>query len=184
MVAEPRWAMSGDAAWSESPVSIGSSNVLHRRLREPPGAIWKLSVGAECAVLCSDRQVDCSRPGPPWLVFYSGSDRHAESPSGISPRRRCANPSLVDRRPWRSIRLRHARLHGPVGSRGERTGPAGDDLTIDVAEANEPWTGDLDGMIERGFIRVLAVYSKTYFSWTRVCSSVRCPRSLPSSRRT
>jgi membrane-bound lytic murein transglycosylase MltF len=27
----------------------------------------------------------------------------------------------------------------------------------------QPWTGDLDGMIERGFIRVLIVYSKTLY---------------------
>ncbi|MCU0539054.1 MAG: transporter substrate-binding domain-containing protein [Desulfobacterales bacterium] len=27
----------------------------------------------------------------------------------------------------------------------------------------EPWTGDLDGMIERRLIRVLVVYSKTFF---------------------
>lgn len=27
----------------------------------------------------------------------------------------------------------------------------------------KPWTGDLDGMIERGFIRVLTTYSKTFY---------------------
>jgi len=27
----------------------------------------------------------------------------------------------------------------------------------------EPWTGDLDGMVERGFVRVLVVYSKTNY---------------------
>jgi membrane-bound lytic murein transglycosylase MltF len=28
----------------------------------------------------------------------------------------------------------------------------------------KPWTGDLDGMLERGFIRVLTVYSKTFYT--------------------
>ena len=38
-------------------------------------------------------------------------------------------------------------------------------LTIDLAKVGKPWTGDLDGMIERRVIRVLTVYSKTiYFS--------------------
>jgi membrane-bound lytic murein transglycosylase MltF len=36
-------------------------------------------------------------------------------------------------------------------------------LTIDVAEMKKPWTGDLDGMIERRVIRVLTVYSKTHY---------------------
>ena len=30
-------------------------------------------------------------------------------------------------------------------------------------EAMKPWTGDLDGMIERRVIRVLTVYSKTIY---------------------
>lgn len=38
-------------------------------------------------------------------------------------------------------------------------------LTINLANVGKPWTGDLDGMIERRAIRVLTVYSKTiYFS--------------------
>jgi membrane-bound lytic murein transglycosylase MltF len=36
-------------------------------------------------------------------------------------------------------------------------------LTIDLAEMTKPWTGDLDGMIERRVIRVLTVYSKTFY---------------------
>jgi membrane-bound lytic murein transglycosylase MltF len=36
-------------------------------------------------------------------------------------------------------------------------------LTIDLAEMTKLWTGDLDGMIERRIIRVLTVYSKTYY---------------------
>ena len=37
----------------------------------------------------------------------------------------------------------------------------GKTLTIDPAEMQKPWTGDLDGMIERRVIRVLTVNSKT-----------------------
>ena len=36
-------------------------------------------------------------------------------------------------------------------------------LTIDLAEMQKPWTGDLDGMIERRVIRVLTVNSKTFY---------------------
>jgi membrane-bound lytic murein transglycosylase MltF len=36
-------------------------------------------------------------------------------------------------------------------------------LTIAPEEAMKPWTGDLDGMIERRTIRVLTVYSKTFY---------------------
>jgi len=37
----------------------------------------------------------------------------------------------------------------------------GETLTIDLAAMQKPWTGDLDGMIERRIIRVLTVNSKT-----------------------
>lgn len=36
-------------------------------------------------------------------------------------------------------------------------------LTISPEEAMKPWTGDLDGMIKRRLIRVLTVYSKTFY---------------------
>jgi len=36
-------------------------------------------------------------------------------------------------------------------------------LTIDPAELQKPWQGDLDGMIERRMIRVLTVNSKTFY---------------------
>ena len=39
---------------------------------------------------------------------------------------------------------------------------AGKTLTIDLAQA-KPWTGDLDGMIERRVIRVLTTNSKTFY---------------------
>jgi membrane-bound lytic murein transglycosylase MltF len=38
-----------------------------------------------------------------------------------------------------------------------------EELTISPEEAIKPWTGDLDGMIERRFIRILTVYSKTFY---------------------
>ncbi len=41
--------------------------------------------------------------------------------------------------------------------------PQREQLTISPEEAMKPWTGDLDGMIERRLIRVLTVYSKTFY---------------------
>jgi len=41
--------------------------------------------------------------------------------------------------------------------------PQREELTIIPEEAIEPWTGDLDGMIERRLIRVLVTYSKTFY---------------------
>ena len=40
---------------------------------------------------------------------------------------------------------------------------AGETLTIDLAKVAKPWTGDLDGMVERRAIRVLTVNSKTLY---------------------
>ncbi len=37
-------------------------------------------------------------------------------------------------------------------------------LTIDPTEIQKPWTGDLDAMIKRHTIRVLTVYSKTFYT--------------------
>ena len=40
---------------------------------------------------------------------------------------------------------------------------AGGTLTIDLASMQKPWTGDLDGMIDRRVIRVLTTASKTFY---------------------
>jgi membrane-bound lytic murein transglycosylase MltF len=48
----------------------------------------------------------------------------------------------------------------PPGKGGARTTKA---LTIDPREMQKPWSGDLDGMIQRRFIRVLTVRSRTFF---------------------
>ena len=42
--------------------------------------------------------------------------------------------------------------------------PERQQLTITTEQAMKPWTGDLDGMIERRVIRILTVYSKTFYS--------------------
>jgi len=42
--------------------------------------------------------------------------------------------------------------------------PEREQLTIATEEAMKPWTGDLDGMVERRMIRIPTVYSKTFFS--------------------
>jgi membrane-bound lytic murein transglycosylase MltF len=41
--------------------------------------------------------------------------------------------------------------------------PETEELTIAPEEMMKPWTGDLDAMIERRFIRVLTAYSKTFY---------------------
>jgi len=46
----------------------------------------------------------------------------------------------------------------PVTQTAER-----EEVTIAPEELMEPWTGDLDGMTERRVIRVLTVYSKTFY---------------------
>jgi membrane-bound lytic murein transglycosylase MltF len=59
---------------------------------------------------------------------------------------------------------------------GPRSGPV-DPATAGIPEAagidgaallafvNAPWSGDLDGMVERGFVRVLTVYNPLFFSF-------------------
>jgi membrane-bound lytic murein transglycosylase MltF len=44
---------------------------------------------------------------------------------------------------------------------------AREELRIDPTAAMQPWKGDLNGMIDRGYIRVLAVYSKTFYFMDR-----------------
>ena len=46
---------------------------------------------------------------------------------------------------------------GPAAAATPKAGPAL------VAAATKPWVGDLDGMIERRMVRVLVVYSKTFY---------------------
>ncbi|MBT9303183.1 MltF family protein [Pseudomonas sp. TAE6080] len=41
--------------------------------------------------------------------------------------------------------------------------PLREQLTLPTESAMKPWTGDLDGMIDRQIIRVLTVYSKTFY---------------------
>jgi len=41
--------------------------------------------------------------------------------------------------------------------------PEREQLTVSPEDALQPWTGDLDGMIARRYIRVLTVYSKTFY---------------------
>jgi membrane-bound lytic murein transglycosylase MltF len=58
-------------------------------------------------------------------------------------------------------------IAGPISAAAEEKpstpAPQREQLTIAPEEATAPWTGDLDGMIKRGFIRVLTVYSKTFY---------------------
>ena len=53
----------------------------------------------------------------------------------------------------------------PMAGDGERAaGPGGIDEAALLALVDEPWTGDLDGMIERGFVRVLTVHNPLFFA--------------------
>ncbi len=55
--------------------------------------------------------------------------------------------------------------HAAIAQESAPQKAARETLTIDLAKVGKPWTGDLDGMIERRVIRVLTVFSKTiYFS--------------------
>lgn len=56
-----------------------------------------------------------------------------------------------------------SQIHAAAKSEQPTPTPQREELTISLEEAMKPWTGDLDGMIERGFIRVLTVYSKTFY---------------------
>jgi len=54
----------------------------------------------------------------------------------------------------------------PLSTAGE-TAPgaeAGADASALLALVDKPWTGDLDGMIERGFVRVLTVHNPLFFA--------------------
>jgi membrane-bound lytic murein transglycosylase MltF len=44
----------------------------------------------------------------------------------------------------------------------EASEPHADEILVEAA--NKPWTGDLSAMVERGFVRVLTVYSPIFFS--------------------
>jgi ABC-type amino acid transport substrate-binding protein len=55
---------------------------------------------------------------------------------------------------------------GPVHAAGavqSSAKPQSRKLTIDPKEVQKPWTGDLDGMMQRRIIRVLTIYSKTFY---------------------
>jgi membrane-bound lytic murein transglycosylase MltF len=55
-------------------------------------------------------------------------------------------------------------IYAAAAEKPSTQAPQRDKLTIAPEEATKPWTGDLDGMIQRGFIRVLTVYSKTFYT--------------------
>ncbi|TNF87134.1 MAG: transporter substrate-binding domain-containing protein [Gammaproteobacteria bacterium] len=51
---------------------------------------------------------------------------------------------------------------------GEDTSPAPEEIGLEelneiMEHANEPWTGDLDGITERGFLRILTVHNPLFF---------------------
>lgn len=58
-------------------------------------------------------------------------------------------------------------LAGPAGAADKapvaKPTPDREELTISTEEMTRPWSGDLDGMIDRRTIRFLTVYSKTFY---------------------
>ena len=42
-----------------------------------------------------------------------------------------------------------------------------------LEHASEPWTGDFDGMVERGFVRVLTAYNPLFLSFDGPTTSKR-----------
>jgi membrane-bound lytic murein transglycosylase MltF len=54
-------------------------------------------------------------------------------------------------------------MHAATEAKPSSPTPKREQLTISPQEVMKPWTGDLDGMIERRLIRVLTVYSKTFY---------------------
>jgi membrane-bound lytic murein transglycosylase MltF len=54
-------------------------------------------------------------------------------------------------------------IHAAAEAKPSSPSPRREQLTISPEEMMKPWTGDLDGMIQRGLIRVLTVYSKTFY---------------------
>jgi len=51
-----------------------------------------------------------------------------------------------------------------TAQQADKAAPEREPLSISPAGAMKPWTGDLDGMIERRVIRVLTAYSRTFYS--------------------
>jgi len=51
---------------------------------------------------------------------------------------------------------------------GSNPAPDGTDGAALLSFVGEPWTGDLDGMLERGFVRMLTVYNPLFFSFDGV----------------
>jgi len=54
-------------------------------------------------------------------------------------------------------------MHAAAEAKPSSSTTQREQLTISPEEAMKPWTGDLDGMIKRRLIRVLTVYSKTFY---------------------
>jgi len=56
-------------------------------------------------------------------------------------------------------------LFAPAAAAQQTTASDQDEI---IAHANEPWTGDLDGIVERGFLRILTVHNPLFFSFNGV----------------
>jgi membrane-bound lytic murein transglycosylase MltF len=72
--------------------------------------------------------------------------------------------SLTHRSVWTALTLLLALSAATASAQSPRpTTAAREDLTIEPATITQPWTGDLDQMVERRIVRVLVVPSKTFY---------------------
>ena len=53
-------------------------------------------------------------------------------------------------------------IAGPAGAQ-DAAGTTDEDALLE--HATEPWTGDLDGMVERGFVRLLTTHNPLYLTY-------------------
>jgi membrane-bound lytic murein transglycosylase MltF len=91
----------------------------------------------------------------------SASTARNQQTNGLRPLRRL---SSFSNRLGLLVVLVCASYVGPVhGAEKLSAKPAVGKLAIDPREVQKPWTGDLDGMLKRRVIRVLTIYSKTFY---------------------
>lgn len=98
-------------------------------------------------------------------VFLSGEDDNGQttkSPDGILAEQAAEESVVVtteEAEPSEESEAHVTPEDGPA--------PSGDDEAL-IELATQPWTGDLDGMLERGFIRVLTAHNPLFFHYDGV----------------
>ncbi len=97
------------------------------------------------------------------LVFINGGNGDAVATLAVEPQTRANDATNSAREP--------AQESTPDASRSAAAKQSGDSVETAPARSEivehvlEGWTGDLDGMVERGFIRLLTAYNPIYLSY-------------------